>query len=314
MNKLLPILTLLFFFSLKGYGQCPPDTAIGLVTPPLIDCFYNDGSNMDDLYVDTTGVLLEGLTTYSLWATRPPNEAGDEGIIRVTYDGVVDYSDGPDIDGDSLRDPYPPGEYCFISVGYNQADIDNITSNGLILAFLNAGSEDPCIEGGEPLADVIDCLANNGGDLSQISTVTVDTVLFIINSVISPILGYTPCVVMGDRYCVTVANPNECPIDTMDNIADGIEEVLLGETAMSLYPNPARNEANLVFYTEEFLYEPISFSVYNLLGQVVYTEEKWTDIGLNTLTFDVSDWTTGVYFYSMEINGKVKTNRMVVDR
>jgi len=311
MNKLLPILVLSFLFSLKGFSQCPPDTAIGLVIPPMVDCFYNDGSNMQDLYVDTTNVLLEGLTTYSLWATRPPNEAGDEGIIRVTYDGIVDYSDGPDVDGDGERDPYPPGEYCFIAVGYNQADIDNITNNESLQGILNAGSDEACIEGDESLADVIDCLANSGGTFSTIDVVTVDTVLSILSN-ISIFLGYNPCVIMGDRYCVTVANPNECPSDS--SLIDGIEEVLLGETTMSLYPNPAQNIANLAFYAETYLYEPISFNVYNLLGQVVYTEERWTEIGLNTLTFEVSDWTTGVYFYSLEMNGQVVTNRMVVDR
>jgi len=77
-----------------------------------------------------------------------------------------------------------------------------------------------------------------------------------------------------------------------------------------LYPNPAISQVN-IDYTLTPDVEKANFRVMNLLGAVVKNLEM--DKKSSNLRIDVSDLTSGVYFYSVILNNEVyKTKKLIL--
>lgn len=94
------------------------------------------------------------------------------------------------------------------------------------------------------------------------------------------------------------------------------EYVGLGEGIMAdgfvseIFPNPATNFVS-INYTLTPQVNSASVKVINLLGKVV--KETRIEMGSNKVRLDVSDLSSGVYFYSVVINEEIyKTKKLVV--
>jgi hypothetical protein len=58
----------------------------------------------------------------------------------------------------------------------------------------------------------------------------------------------------------------------------------------------------------------IQFTVYSISGQVLYVHTEEAKSGENTLKLSVSDLASGMYFYSMEFEGKRIVKKMSVEK
>jgi hypothetical protein len=86
------------------------------------------------------------------------------------------------------------------------------------------------------------------------------------------------------------------------------ENELLSE--ISLYPNPASNNVNLVFNAAKA--SKASVTVYNTVGQAVTTMNKNLISGSNTIQLDITEYTTGIYFVSTVVEGKTYSQKLIV--
>ncbi len=78
------------------------------------------------------------------------------------------------------------------------------------------------------------------------------------------------------------------------------------------YPNPFNPTTNIEFTVETGM---VNLAVYNLAGQQVATlVNGMVESGTHTVTFDASNLTSGVYFYTLSANGQVATHKMVLVR
>lgn len=293
-------------------GQCPPDTSITMV-PPDVECAFNDGSYMNALAIDLDLVEVSGVTDYSFWVTAPPDEDGKERIVNLTATGISDFSDGPDLDGDGNRDPRPPGLYCFTPIGYDQVTVDSITNHVNLQTALA-----PCANGGETLEEIINCLSENngGGGIFANLVPTVDNILVIIETIVADAIGYTPCLVRGEPYCVEVRLPGDTTGCNLEVLPEGwvmsIDDPTIDPVSIEVLPNPSNTTATVSFMMNT--YELVEISAYDMLGREILKTEIDGTIGKNTYTIDVADWSTGVYFYSISTEATTHTQRMMVDK
>lgn len=92
----------------------------------------------------------------------------------------------------------------------------------------------------------------------------------------------------------------EYPVEIVYGSA-GIEDVVV-ENNVSVYPNPAKSVVNV--YAESLN----KVTVYNSIGQVVYTQVADTD----NVMIDVESWTNGLYYINMETKAGVKSSQKVI--
>ena len=81
--------------------------------------------------------------------------------------------------------------------------------------------------------------------------------------------------------------------------------------AVSNYPNPFSGKTSIDINMEKSA--PVSIAVSSLTGQQVSTVNYGTmGVGSHTLTFDASNLTSGIYFYTLTIGDQKATNKMVI--
>jgi hypothetical protein len=77
------------------------------------------------------------------------------------------------------------------------------------------------------------------------------------------------------------------------------------------FPNPAVTSTQILVNVETEL--PIELTVSNLLGQVVYADQKESRALAHTFYVNVSDLTPGVYMYTVKIGNSAVTKKMLVE-
>jgi len=85
----------------------------------------------------------------------------------------------------------------------------------------------------------------------------------------------------------------------------GIPE--MPEFAVNLYPNPADNQINLLFGTEDT--GDIRLSIFNMNGQLVFSKEIPVNSGKN---IDVSLLESGIYLLQVSSEKAVETRKLVI--
>jgi len=91
----------------------------------------------------------------------------------------------------------------------------------------------------------------------------------------------------------------------------GVDEAsALNFTVSQNVPNPAVSSTSIKVNTEAN--GAINLNVVNLLGQVIYQENVTTNSHSYTFNVNVSDFDSGIYFYTVEIGNNTVTNKMIV--
>ena len=93
--------------------------------------------------------------------------------------------------------------------------------------------------------------------------------------------------------------------------AEGVNDNTFNNVSFSdAYPNPATNMVNIDYNLNNNA-SSASVKVINLLGSVVKTANL--SVGSNKVSFDVSDLTQGVYFYSIIVDGNIyQTKKLII--
>ncbi len=78
-----------------------------------------------------------------------------------------------------------------------------------------------------------------------------------------------------------------------------------------LYPNPTSGTAFMHVNSNENA--NYSVSVTDMTGRTIYQNDAQLVAGINTIHFDASAWTSGVYFVTLESNGQRSTQKFIVE-
>ena len=79
----------------------------------------------------------------------------------------------------------------------------------------------------------------------------------------------------------------------------------------SNYPNPFNDQTEIKFTLTES--QDVSLVVYDLLGREVQRlVDGYAEAGIHTYVFDASDLSSGIYFYRLQVEDAIKTNRMLL--
>lgn len=76
------------------------------------------------------------------------------------------------------------------------------------------------------------------------------------------------------------------------------------------HPNPATNQLTINFYAMEA--NQAEISIYDITGKKCFTEKTKARNGLNSVSLNVADWESGMYFYSYHLNGQLISTRKLI--
>lgn len=92
--------------------------------------------------------------------------------------------------------------------------------------------------------------------------------------------------------------------------AAGIDEDLFQDVYLSdCYPNPATSKINIDYNIPHY-YGEATFTIIDMLGNVI--ERKNGDMGISTLSFNIGNINSGLYFAIIEVNGKVLETKKII--
>lgn len=127
---------------------------------------------------------------------------------------------------------------------------------------------------------------------------------------------YTP--IINLRVYASFPPPFNTPI-TQDTLFSNFTLVINGPVGVadltkaqgySVYPNPSNDR--LFVEVDSKSSASISFTLSNLLGEVVLTNQQAVNAGSNKLEMNVSNLNAGVYIYSMLVDGKKVAGKITV--
>jgi len=115
------------------------------------------------------------------------------------------------------------------------------------------------------------------------------------------------------RFVLEGENGNYVYIDGIEihNFTVGLEDNVLEEGTLDVYPNPITNESVIEINTE--IGGSFSLNITNVLGQTVYRQSD--NVEQNKLLIPVpTDLNNGMYFINLNIDGKHATRKIQVQR
>lgn len=100
-------------------------------------------------------------------------------------------------------------------------------------------------------------------------------------------------------------------IEIIDSMYFGIEELKTkGFEVYQNTPNPFSNQTEIKFFSP--INDQINFSVYNIIGEIVYKELIQAKKGDNKIEFSSHNLKSGLYLYQIGNNKSLITRKMVV--
>ncbi|MCF8297249.1 MAG: T9SS type A sorting domain-containing protein, partial [Saprospiraceae bacterium] len=75
-------------------------------------------------------------------------------------------------------------------------------------------------------------------------------------------------------------------------------------------PNPTNKTTTINYYLPKS--GNAVFKVVNIAGETVYTKEYDSQQGENKIELNISNFESGVYYYSLEFDGVLRVRKMVV--
>jgi len=111
----------------------------------------------------------------------------------------------------------------------------------------------------------------------------------------------------------TVAGAQDSPLTgyVINVTSAGVDLINQDDFAVSQNaPNPFNGSTDINYMMDNA--GAVSFSVMNLLGETVYSNEYSANKGVNTITFNGNDLNDGIYMYTVKTGAKKVTKRMIV--
>ena len=280
------LLTFLSFIMLSSfmYSQCVPNTDFTGILGVDVEAYEFGGETGDSLTALPHATVGDAYETFF--------------DMRIPYDTVIEY----DLTGDGNPQLFDPVYLTTIAVN---------SVNGLPMGFdWECASQDS-----DGLITENDCVFPGGGY----------GCLRLFSDEVPNIVGTYPLVVALDivaEYEVFgVAIPVEVTDDTMLNylvlIVDeannsDVTELVDSRSFKSLgtYPNPFNHSSNIHFGCEKDT--EVLFSVYDLLGNLVYTDKIQSVIGHNEYVFERGNLVSGLYTYTLFNGDKYISKNIII--
>jgi hypothetical protein len=95
-------------------------------------------------------------------------------------------------------------------------------------------------------------------------------------------------------------------------VTAGMTDIERANLITAVYPNPAQDQVNINLNMEQS--ENVEVSVFNTVGQVVLNENYGSMNGVNTLTLNLGNLTTGIYFVKIVVGDKVYTKPLQITK
>lgn len=121
----------------------------------------------------------------------------------------------------------------------------------------------------------------------------------------NPILNFA----LGDDYSAINSFVPSFSVNVSNEV--GVEE-LSKLSDVIVAPNPASNNASFTFNNE--VQQDLTFEVYDVLGNLVYSKNTSFTIGEQTLNLNTSTFKNGVYIYSLKTNHNTVVGRLLVQK
>jgi hypothetical protein len=77
-----------------------------------------------------------------------------------------------------------------------------------------------------------------------------------------------------------------------------------------VYPNPSRDIFNITFSSIEI--QNFEVKIVNLLGEIIFTENKKEFVGQYTKQFDLATYPKGIYMLEIEMDDGVVNKKLVL--
>ena len=75
-------------------------------------------------------------------------------------------------------------------------------------------------------------------------------------------------------------------------------------------PNPTNNTTTINYYLPKS--GKAVFNIVNIVGEIVFTKEYKSYQGKNKIELDISNFESGIYYYSVEFEGVLRVKKMVI--
>jgi len=99
--------------------------------------------------------------------------------------------------------------------------------------------------------------------------------------------------------------------ESVNIISDDNSNMLNKMALFQNYPNPFNPDTQISFYLPKK--GDVQITIYNMLGQEIYTITKnGFNSGLNSITFNGSNFSSGAYFYQIKAGGNIQMKRMLL--
>ena len=240
-------------------NPCPDEACDEFVTAGI-----PNWSISNEVYIDSTteyqfeldSFLVEpnGLPDYAYFITSM-DEDGICTIVDVIYDGTWDYRDA---DGNLFED----GKYCLTGLAYDQIDIELALNNIIINAVLNQCSPAGIFVEIDSLHQMMNLINNTTNSIcDEQPTYSVDSMLCIIRTQFSIVIGYVPCLLKTEEsFCFELNTGEEINAPCVDQYA-GIPSWPEVDTVYydSINGVPINNDTLRIVSFQE---EPIGFDDY----------------------------------------------------
>ena len=92
-------------------------------------------------------------------------------------------------------------------------------------------------------------------------------------------------------------------------ITTGVADIVINQSNINLYPNPANNELNVTFEAAQKANGAVK--LYNISGKLIELKSGNVCSGLNTITVDTESLKPGIYIAELMVNGEVVTRKKV---
>ena len=104
---------------------------------------------------------------------------------------------------------------------------------------------------------------------------------------------------------------NQTNIVRVVNYVENVPEVAAGQLVLDQnYPNPFSGTTTIPFSLPNA--SKVTLYVMDALGHIVYTETGHYGAGSNSVTLDLKQYSTGVYYYGIEVDGQRQMRKMIL--
>jgi len=93
-----------------------------------------------------------------------------------------------------------------------------------------------------------------------------------------------------------------------DFIYSDVASVSYGDKGFAVFPVPAKDEITLQLESPQ---TAVGVRIINIIGEVIHLQELHLSEGVNQVTFDISEYTKGIYFLTIDNGDKNGTQRFV---